>query len=342
MSLFRSCIGLKSSKLKKWRSKNRHDKNKPSSIPEQLDIEDNITVEVNDLNNSTSSDQSSLCSNVTSSDSTADVKVTVLAEDAKSVEWRKKGNERYQAAGTFGINKLLRASRLEEALKFYHNAYKTAENESEIASAAKNIGVANMKLVPLHKNNAVFIEVIQACNEECLTYLDKARVVGESCMGRCWVDAVETLLKDSISAAFTCHNHLPYRKRAAVLEKYINCLQDSIHKARCYFQVAKLLFNGAIIELEKQNYKQVLDDLSECYRPIEEAVRLSSDDEILVNKLNELTEDRLLHSCIAESIQAIHIGDEMFTTTLKNEEGLNMTQVRFMFNNFAKYTVDPI
>ena len=59
------------------------------------------------------------------------------------------------------------------------------------------------------------------------------------------------------------------------VEEYIECLRDKHLQGTCYLRIASDLFKEAIVNLDNTSYKVALDALHECYRPIEEAKRLT-------------------------------------------------------------------
>ena len=81
-------------------------------------------------------------------------------------------------------------------------------------------------------------------------------------------------------------------------------MPDMPHKSRCYLRIANAIFLEGITCLHEGEYKQCLNCMKECFRPVEEAKRLAGEFVdgfvqnlfALINRAISVTDGNIRHS----------------------------------------------
>ncbi|WAQ94627.1 hypothetical protein MAR_007098 [Mya arenaria] len=97
-------------------------------------------------------------------------------------------------------------------------------------------------------------------------------------------------------------------------------------KSEAFLKLAECQFHRGIVAIQDKDYKKCLNAMRECYMPINEAGRISPEEQIQT-EVRVLEQDVLMHTCMAESMQARDIGDALFEKVLRDEESLNIDMV---------------
>eukprot|EP00057_Strongylocentrotus_purpuratus_P014238 XP_011668712.1 PREDICTED: uncharacterized protein LOC100891882 [Strongylocentrotus purpuratus] len=112
-------------------------------------------------------------------------------------------------------------------------------------------------------------------------------------------------------------------ERVAGFSELLGYAPDCCLKANGYIQYSTLLFHEGLTAWQDGEYKECYRYMKECYFPIQEAERLSSQDLYIETEVNVLREDVNTHMCIAETIMARVSGDALLSKDLNEQETIN-------------------
>lgn len=239
-----------------------------------------------------------------------------------SVKWRQMGNEIYSSATN--LAPVLRKERLQQAINLYLKAFEAQTNTDELTSAAKNLGMASWRLgdVLEEKYSRIYHY------KESAKYFSIAYEKGLSVKCQSWLETLIMSTTQFLEEVFMCLQSFSNPKeRTKYLYDIANAISVRNLKAQCFLALADVIFKAGVTALSEGQPKQCLDMMRECYRPIEEVKRFGHDDASMMSEARVYEEDVFVHQCIAESIQARLIGDDLFNRMLKEEDSLNMDVV---------------
>ncbi|XP_052812133.1 uncharacterized protein LOC128239523 isoform X2 [Mya arenaria] len=249
---------------------------------------------------------------------------------ASSEHWRKKGNELYVSVKE-GLAPTVKTERYKQAIQCYNRAFDMGKTEDDKTSAAKNIGMASWRLMKVHSESdcyspqyryTLFYHIKEAFKFFSFAYQHGFNVkplswvtgVLTSCRA-CWEDVATNVL-DVFDIELRCQ--AIYDIAMAIEVKEV--------KSEAFLKLAECQFHRGIVAIQDKDYKKCLNAMRECYMPINEAGRISPEEQIQT-EVRVLEQDVLMHTCMAESMQARDIGDALFEKVLRDEESLNIDMV---------------
>ena len=100
-----------------------------------------------------------------------------------------------------------------------------------------------------------------------------------------------------------------------------------------------LTFALYFLKVIDKDFKPGLRLLHELYVSIREAEKLAADDEVLGAEVDYLERDYVTYLSLAESLQALHVGEAALTAMLNDEENLKMDVVFFALDKFKEAEV---
>ena len=102
-----------------------------------------------------------------------------------------------------------------------------------------------------------------------------------------------------------------------------------------------MTFTNALYFLKviDKDFKPGLRLLHELYVSLREAEKLAADDEVLGAEVDYLERDYVTYLSLAESLQALHVGEAALTAMLNDEENLKMDVVFFALDKFKEAEV---
>lgn len=248
---------------------------------------------------------------------------------SNSVRFREEGNKVYLTA-TAGLSHSVQTERLQQASNLYYKAYNTSQNLEEKISAAKNLGMVSWRLGKAAKNSQARSSVSMYHFNEALKYLSEAWIKSRDVKSDIWRN-------DLCTSALSCWEDfkdgilcdIEINKRTAVLYDILPKIEMPTIRADCYIHIATCHFHAGVVAIQEKNFKMALYQMKECYLPVTEASVLGKNIPLLhVESATKVLEsDVLMHQCIAESMQANQIGDDLFKKVLMDEENLNIDMV---------------
>ncbi|KAK3084872.1 hypothetical protein FSP39_020577 [Pinctada imbricata] len=251
-----------------------------------------------------------------------------MVDSAKSssAHWREQGNAIYITAKD-GLPPVIKKDRLRNAANYYYKAFNSSDTEDEKVSAAKNLGMVSWKTAKVDEATTERITIMIHMYKEAFKYFSFAYYHSESVKPQEWQDNL-------LSSARSCWEEAKVGRitnqdthvRASAYLEIVDSLEFDEMKAECYIELATCHFHAGISSLQNGDFKGGLCELRECYMPVNEAKRYGTDRVTIQAEIRILEEDIFMHQCMAESMQARHIGDSLFDK-IKETEELNMDLV---------------
>lgn len=251
------------------------------------------------------------------------------AAQTTSLHWRQQGNSLYTSV-TEGLSQAVGIERFKQAIQCYQRAFDAGRTEDDKTSAAKNLGMSCWRLVKLMGDGEIsYLDtymVLYHC-KEAFKYFSYAYLHGKSVKSEAWTTGVLSSTRacwEDVSSNVLEDLDLDARCRA--IYDLTQAIEVDMVKAQSYLKLAECQFHRGIMALQKCDFKKCLSSMRECYMPLNEAPRLTTEDYMLT-EVRVMEADVLMHQCMAESIQARTIGDSLFDKVLLEEESLNIDMV---------------
>lgn len=257
-----------------------------------------------------------------------------------TTELRKKGNELYYQSQKEGMAPIIRKSRLQNAMILYQQSISSASKDdvNSISSSAKNYAKASyatLKLTDDFQQRMFFYK-------ECFTYFSKAISTGRSCKSLDWLQDIKMSYCDLYNEILQlCQEEVDsLGEKTSILESIANVIntEDTIY-SEIYKEVCTIWFNDACIALNENDFKRSLYSLKEMYHPVEQIRRYGKHNLDLMNHLESVEQDIVLQMARTESLQLLHIGDELLETHIEDDEDLNMDLIYTVIDNYRQCMV---
>ena len=241
---------------------------------------------------------------------------------------RQEGNSIFKSAGS-GVAPCVRIDRYQKALIHYCRALEYAANNQERSSAYKNLSVThnNIAILSLEQNN---VDKFLFHVKESFTYGDKAVSTGEEAFkSEAWIENMKERLENIFDETLDWIMSQRQAKRIAVLHRFSSVFESKGYKTKMLKQLVKEYFQISVVALEKDDYKESLQALTEMYTPLTKLEELASEghDMILEYFVDDMKEDAFKNRCISESLQKRLLADDLLEKTLYNAEELDMNGI---------------
>ncbi len=231
-------------------------------------------------------------------------------EVTESAKIREEGNQLFALAKDTTIAPVLRKARFQEAISKYSKALNVAQRHGDIASAAKNIAMANWRLANLLISREEAFSNIKSCFKESMIYFSRCHICAltTKCKTVEWQTCLTKSFFECIQEALDNLDNLAFDKKLASYEEYVYLVDHEDIRAEYSLKIANQYFHESVRKLVDTDFKACLKYLHECYRPIEEAARAGRSQKDIMVEVHVLREDVRLNTCTAESRQAISTG----------------------------------
>ncbi|KAK3879671.1 hypothetical protein Pcinc_015779 [Petrolisthes cinctipes] len=260
-----------------------------------------------------------------------------------SQQYREEGNHILSTAGK-NLSPVVWEGRVTSALAKYNAALTTATNKHDKASAAKNYAVGSRKLADFHNTRMVTknMKLILYHFGEAIKHYCKAYKEGRGRKSSPWLKDIKSKLSTVLQESydFAKDEDLGHG-RICILDKMLEAIEYDNFRGECYIEIGQVYFKSAVLALDKKNFRDSLSLLKECYRPVEEAKKYGSrsGNKYVLFEVEVIEKDVFLQTCIAESIQARVIGDDMLAKALKDYENLPMSLIWEVMDWYKKSTL---
>ncbi|ESO96147.1 hypothetical protein LOTGIDRAFT_231852 [Lottia gigantea] len=242
-----------------------------------------------------------------------------------SKTWREQGNA-FLKKNVEGTAPVICRQNLEKSLQYYYKAENTAgDNMEDRCSAKKNSGIASLKLARILDPRKEKANLIDFYFKQALEKFSEAWEYGRGKSNE-WLMGIQTL---SLECFINMEDRMADDKvedKVRQLESLTLLVLGKENKASAFSTITLLVFELALTNLAAKNFKVALSHLKDCYYPVSEGLRYSDSEEM--KRTFELhQEDIYIQTCVAESMQALDIGDNMFQAAMTEEEVLNMDMI---------------
>jgi len=239
-----------------------------------------------------------------------------------SSSWRSEGNKYFSQAHQDGLAPIIKESRLQEAIKFYHRALSAAcENKDDAASACKNLAKSNFGLICVTDDTETEIKLFK----ECFQYCSKALEYGRDCKSLDWLMDVDALYRTVYFLICDQFDVLSTELKINLFESLASVVSE---KDRLYpdinHHLAEAWLSEACMALNDNDFKTSLNALKEMYRPVEEVKRYGKHRDQLMTDIECFQCDITIQMARTESMQAISTGDTLLENHLLEDADLNM------------------
>ncbi|XP_052057822.1 uncharacterized protein LOC127698399 [Mytilus californianus] len=246
-----------------------------------------------------------------------------------SIHFREEGNKIYSTA-TQRFTPALQRERLQTALNLYYKAYNTSQNPDEKSSSAKNLGMVSWRLANVSDALNEKSSVIVHFYKEAFQYISEAWLKSRDVKTNDWRDNLCTSaisFWEDMKQGRVCA--IEFDKRVKVFYDILQKIEIPTVKAECYVHIATCHFHAGVTAIQEKNFKVALYQMRECYFPVTEAASCGRTIPLphIEQEAEVLENDVLMHQCLAESMQANQIGEELFRKLLMDEEKLNIDMV---------------
>lgn len=246
-----------------------------------------------------------------------------------SIRFREEGNKIYLTA-TESFTPAIQHDRLQTALNLYYKAYNTSQNHDEKSSSAKNLGMVSWRLGNIADALNDRASVIVHFYKEAFQYISEAWLKSRDVKSNDWRDKLCTTaigFWEDLKKGRACA--IEFDKRVKVFYDVLPKIEIPTVKAECYIHIATCHFHAGVTAIQEKNFKVAMYQMRECYYPVTEAASCGRTIPLphIEQEAEVLESDVLMHQCIAESMQANQIGEELFRKLLMDEEKLNIDMV---------------
>ncbi|XP_050391723.1 uncharacterized protein LOC126810603 [Patella vulgata] len=243
----------------------------------------------------------------------------MTSSSAVSVSWRNQGNNFYKKV-VDGLAPVVARKNLQDAMNAYYRAENYAETDDERASAQKNFGMAAFKMAQVCSASDDTSQV-EFYFKEAMKYFSNAEKYGRRDKNGDWLLGLQTMsLQCWMSIQDTIDNDIEDH-----IKKYHIYVEDILgddNKANAYYELTEFYLNLAVQKVLGKDYRTALSLLKDCYFPVCEGIRFAQTKSIR-ESIEMLQEDVRIQTCIAESLQALNIADDLFVVVVSEEENIN-------------------
>ncbi|XP_061188601.1 uncharacterized protein LOC133196757 [Saccostrea echinata] len=250
-----------------------------------------------------------------------------MAQNTSSSHWREQGNGIYITARD-NLCPSIRKERLRQAANCYYKAYNFSTNEDEKVSAAKNLAMVSWKTARVDEACLERFSLMIHQYKESFKYFSFGFHHSVNVKPESWRDGLLASAKscwEELRAGRV--SELTMENRDHTYHDLVQHMQIPEIQAECYIELTNCHFHCGITAIQNKDFKRGLYEMRDCYMPINEAKRLQGDKANLQAEVRILEEDVFMHQCMAESLQAISVGDQLYGKLLLDEEALNMDMV---------------
>jgi len=285
---------------------------------------------------------------------------TVSAQTSKSEQLRKEGNTIYERARPYDDKPDLKRKLLIKAIAKYESALEFAVDDGEKAMIEKNLGLAHHYIAAL---DLPLFEIIDN-QRDSVRFLSSAITRGlRAGKEDQWLTTLRGMIERTLKTGI---EHMTEWRRMAVdfdearqwirfYHAMIKYLQHEGLLSLAHYAFSQQLFHQAVKSREDGNFKDAIYFLEEMSFPLEETERLTarrSNDLSQLNGAKLLSEfkcdqgldfdgievdlaaetrvkksEASIEKSIAEAMQAIKQGEDLFSTAMMDEESPNMDAV---------------
>ncbi|OWF35133.1 uncharacterized protein LOC110443314 [Mizuhopecten yessoensis] len=245
-------------------------------------------------------------------------------EVAGSQHWRQKGNGLY-ASIKDGLSPVLKRDRLQQAANCYYKALSTGITEDDKMSASKNLAMTAWRRAQVEEISSGTFTTAVFYYKEAFKYFSTAVSQGQGVKPNIWIDDVK-------SSAKVCWEGLKSGKCSEMdIDDRINVYYDVVQEIKisnirggCFLDIAQCHFHIGVTAVEKGSFERALSEMRNCHMPLHEAVASGKGEVTIEREVKILEVDVFMHQCMAESMQARSIGDQLYHQLTMDEETLNM------------------
>lgn len=256
---------------------------------------------------------------------TAGVRSAVdMTQNTSSSHWREQGNGIYVTARD-NLCPSVRKERLRQAASCYYKAFNFSTNEDEKVSAAKNLAMVSWKTAKVDEQCMERMSLMVHQYKEAFKHFSFGFHHSETVKPESWRDGLLASAKGCWEE-LRCGrvSELSMENRAMTYHDLVQHIQIPELQAECYIELANCHFHFGITAIQNKDFKRGLYEMRDCYMPINEAKRCQGEKINIQAEIRILEEDVFMHQCMAEAMQAISIGDDLYEKLIKEEESLNM------------------
>jgi hypothetical protein len=243
-----------------------------------------------------------------------------------SADLRTKGNLAYNKSKEPGIAPVLQQSRLEEALRWYHQALSSATSYDERASCLKNTSMAHWRMSTLLQQTEVF-DVLHSRSKarfhvlegfkHAATALEYGQIAHKATD---WLDQLDVALKSQLDDLISCIGVLDDRENRVRLLVDVADLNPPSQKSLIFLTAASTQFFAAITGARGRI--DCFDELKPSIAALHHAQRFLRDStrfvdqagerkSILIEQQVELEASIVKHMAIFESSSLLFRGDNI-------------------------------
>jgi hypothetical protein len=105
--------------------------------------------------------------------------------------------------------------------------------------------------------------------------------------------------------------NLKFFTRVVALEKYSQAMCEESQKAKIFLEMASAIYKAGTAALNQKDFLGALQAYHDCYRPIQECIRLTRsvvEDKDIWKEVHVIEKDVQFHMASAEAMQAIKLG----------------------------------
>ncbi|OWF51012.1 uncharacterized protein LOC110449706 [Mizuhopecten yessoensis] len=247
--------------------------------------------------------------------------------DSLSVRLRKKGNESYTSVAK-SLDTTVSYKRFSKAADCYCRAFEAAAKDEESVSAAKNAAMAYWRLAEAGILRRSTARKTILHYKEAFKFFSYAYKNGILCNTEAW----RTKLCTSIDSCWldftrTTDMHFNLEDRIDLYYKSLQTVEIDHIRGNLYLNLARFHFRNGVTAIQNGHYQRGLSEMSNCSMPIHEARTKCLDAQNVGLECDSLEDDIIMHTCTADAMQAIDVGDKLFEQTIKDDEEVNMDMV---------------
>ncbi|KAK6169075.1 hypothetical protein SNE40_020196 [Patella caerulea] len=247
----------------------------------------------------------------------------MTSSSAASVSWRNQGNGFYKKV-VDGIAPVVAIKNLQDAMNAYYRAENCAETDDERASAQKNYGMAAFKMAQVSSASDDTSQV-EFYYKQAMKYFSNAEKYGRRDKSSDWLLGLQTMslqcwmsIQDTITGDLEDH--------IKKYHMYVENILGGDNKATAYYKLTEFYLNLAAQRVFEKDFRTALSLLKDCYFPVCEGIRFAQTKSV-TESIENLQEDVRIQTCVAESLQALNIADDLFVVVVSEEENVNFDVV---------------
>lgn len=212
-------------------------------------------------------------------------------------------------------------SYIHQGLRCYEMALDASKNNTEKASAFKNIAACHSNLVRLEER---FASSRMACWKNALeNFLSAMKFGDKSSHRKKWRDDVFKLFSDCVDSIIDSDEKNVTLREVLQNSDKIKNVPFNRYSADKFIQYGEDLISEALTLIGNKNFIKGLPLMKEIYRPIEEAKKFmarTSKVQRRENQLNTLINERNTFTAIGEALQSYYVGSEIYDDAQDEED----------------------